>query len=388
MSERSFWPVDKVYEVEFEVFDSAGAPVTGLADGAFTKTLLKDGASSAQTVTVTEIGSGRYKASYTPNGNGRWHLHITHSVHNKRGWVDDLEVGVVGREIQVANSSVNDASATTTSFVTALTEAVNDFWKDSIVVFTSGALRGQTRRVTAYNGTTKALTVDTLTSAPANGVTFVLVPVGSGGSGASAASIADAVWDEARADHTSAGTFGQGAASVQGNVTGSVGSVATGGITAASFAAGAIDAAALAADAGTEIAAAVWDRATAALTTVGSIGKLLVDNVNATIGSRAAPGDAMTLADGAIAAAKVAAGAANKIADHVLRRSLATAAASSDGDALTFRSLLGAARKLVNRFRRNGTSLEIYAEDDTTIAATQTLTADASANPVVEVNTD
>lgn len=40
-----------------------------------------------------------------------------------------------------------------------------------------------------------------------------------------AAENADAVWDEARADHTTSGTFGQGAASVQGNVTGSVASV-------------------------------------------------------------------------------------------------------------------------------------------------------------------
>lgn len=40
-----------------------------------------------------------------------------------------------------------------------------------------------------------------------------------------AAGNADAVWDEARAGHVTAGTFGQGSASVQGNVTGSVGSV-------------------------------------------------------------------------------------------------------------------------------------------------------------------
>lgn len=123
-----------------------------------------------------------------------------------------------------------------------------------------------------------------------------------------ATEIAAAVWDEARASHTTAGTFGQGAASVQGNVTGSVasvtgavgsvtgavgsvtgnvggnvtgsvgsvtgavgsvtgnvggnvtgsvGSVATGGITAASIAADAIGASELAADAVAEIAAAV-----------------------------------------------------------------------------------------------------------------------------------
>lgn len=46
-----------------------------------------------------------------------------------------------------------------------------------------------------------------------------------GGSAPSAADVADAVWDEARAGHTTAGTFGQGVASVQGNVTGSVASV-------------------------------------------------------------------------------------------------------------------------------------------------------------------
>lgn len=44
----------------------------------------------------------------------------------------------------------------------------------------------------------------------------------------SAAVIADAIWDEARSGHTTSGSFGQGVASVQGNVTGSVGSVTSG----------------------------------------------------------------------------------------------------------------------------------------------------------------
>lgn len=67
------------------------------------------------------------------------------------------------------------------------------------------------------------------------------------------AEIADAIWDEARAGHVGAGTFGEGVASVQGSVTGSVvgavGSIGVGGIAAASFDAGAINAAAIAADA-------------------------------------------------------------------------------------------------------------------------------------------
>ena len=43
--------------------------------------------------------------------------------------------------------------------------------------------------------------------------------------GASAAAVADAVWDEARSGHVASGSFGQGVASVQGAVTGSVDSV-------------------------------------------------------------------------------------------------------------------------------------------------------------------
>lgn len=83
------------------------------------------------------------------------------------------------------------------------------------------------------------------------------------------ATIEDQVWDSVRASHVTAGTFGEGVASVQGdltgnvqndvlgdvagNVDGSVGSIASGGISNTSFAAGAIDAAALATDAAQEI---------------------------------------------------------------------------------------------------------------------------------------
>lgn len=81
------------------------------------------------------------------------------------------------------------------------------------------------------------------------------------------ATIADAVWDEARSGHSTAGSFGEGIASVQGNVTGSVasvtgavgsvtgavGSVGANGITASSIAADAIGASELATDAVTEI---------------------------------------------------------------------------------------------------------------------------------------
>lgn len=102
-----------------------------------------------------------------------------------------------------------------------------------------------------------------------------LAAAATGGSAPSAAVIADAVWDEARAGHVAAGSFGEGVASVQGNVTGSVASVAAGGITAASIATGAVDADALAADAVGEIADGVWDEALAGHLAAGSTGEAL-----------------------------------------------------------------------------------------------------------------
>ena len=84
----------------------------------------------------------------------------------------------------------------------------------------------------------------------------------------------------------------------------------------------------------------------------------------------------------------VKAATANKIADHTLRRSWTTAAASGDGDTLSFRSLLGAAAKLVNRVFISGTTMSICKSDDSTVLGTQTVTSDPSVNPVTEVDTN
>ena len=82
--------------------------------------------------------------------------------------------------------------------------------------------------------------------------------------------------------------------------------------------------------------------------------------------------------------------------DHILLRTdvydLALALltrAIADAEPLTnFRSLGGAIQKLVNRVRISGTSLEIYEADDTTISKTQSLSTSASADPIIEADTD
>lgn len=82
-----------------------------------------------------------------------------------------------------------------------------------------------------------------------------------------AAAIADAVWDEARSGHVTAGSFGEGVLvqTVNANAL-NTNSFSTGCISAAAIAANAIGATELAADAVTEIVDGVWANATRTLT--------------------------------------------------------------------------------------------------------------------------
>lgn len=77
-----------------------------------------------------------------------------------------------------------------------------------------------------------------------------------------------------------------------------------------------------------------------------------------------------------------------KGADITLRRSLASALASADGDAKSFRSLAGMVCKLVNRVARNGSDIEIYETDDATLLGSQAVTTDALADPITGVDTN
>jgi hypothetical protein len=77
---------------------------------------------------------------------------------------------------QQIDSTVIDASATTTTFITGLDSAVDDFYNDSMLVFTDGALAGQVRSIVDYVGATKTIILEeALTSAPVNGVAFTIV---------------------------------------------------------------------------------------------------------------------------------------------------------------------------------------------------------------------
>lgn len=70
---------------------------------------------------------------------------------------------------------VADAGNSATSVKTDLAETTTDYHKDALLLFTSGNLINQVKKVTAYNGTTKVLTVNAFTGAPATSDTFILL---------------------------------------------------------------------------------------------------------------------------------------------------------------------------------------------------------------------
>lgn len=150
---------------------------------------------------------------------------------------------------------------------------------------------------------------------------------------------------------------------------------------------------------------AIWDALTAALTTAGSIGKLLVDNVDATISSRLPTANitlssgkvtvgtnddktgyaigaggisAASFAAGAIDNAALAQSAGQEIADEILNRNIA------GGGSGNTRNVRNALRALRNKVSTSGGTLTVYQEDDTTEAWTAALTR-STVDPITEV---
>jgi hypothetical protein len=84
---------------------------------------------------------------------------------------DKLEANI----LLTIDSSVNDASATVASFDTNLTETTTDAYTGRELHMTSGSAAGEISKISAYNGTTKVITLSPgLKTAPANTDTFTI----------------------------------------------------------------------------------------------------------------------------------------------------------------------------------------------------------------------
>lgn len=134
----------------------------------------KDGGAFANTVNAPAAIAGV---------TGFYSLALT-SAELDAGWVhvwisnaamDDVHVQL-GMSGQPSGVVVADGSNTATTFKTDRPEASNDYWKDALLLFVSGALTGQVKKVSAFNASTDFITLSTaFTAAPTAGDRFLLV---------------------------------------------------------------------------------------------------------------------------------------------------------------------------------------------------------------------
>jgi len=85
---------EQVFE-DFTVVDENYDLITGLVDANFTADLFDpndDEVSTTVPVTVNELGSGHYRAIFTPNTVGTWYLVVYHATHFPWGKANNIPV--------------------------------------------------------------------------------------------------------------------------------------------------------------------------------------------------------------------------------------------------------------------------------------------------------
>lgn len=138
------------------------------------------------------------------------------------------------------------------------------------------------------------------------------------------------------------------------------------------------------------LASAVWDALTADYQVPGSFGEAMAAAGSAgDPWSTNIPGSYVAGQAGYIVGNQVLTEAdITKIADIVLRRATSNIEASSDGDALSLRSLYGMIAQGVHKTQISGASLTVTQSDDATVLGTRTITTDPASQPIVGLDTD
>lgn len=190
-------------------------------------------------------------------------------------------------------SGTADAGSTASTMVDAArTEAATDYWRGQALIMTSGANNGLARLITAFNAATDTITVSpAFPSAIGTGDTYDIFPATDAilaqltHTGATVPTVTTLTGHTAQTGDCFARLGAPAGASVSADIAGvqsDTNDIQT--RLPASLVSGRIDASVGAMSAAA--IQAIWDALTSALTTVGSIGKLIVDNLNAAISSR------------------------------------------------------------------------------------------------------
>lgn len=161
--------------IAFPLIDSNNRPAryTGLTLVTGDCKISKDGGAFSNTTNLpAEISLGRYSLALTATEmDADWVLVIV----SKAGYVDDWDM-FIGTSGNPTGTVVTNGSNTATSFCTDLSSSTTDFWKDCLLVFTTGTLAGQVKKISGYNGSTKFVTLaSAYTGTPSNTDRFILV---------------------------------------------------------------------------------------------------------------------------------------------------------------------------------------------------------------------
>lgn len=176
----------------------------------------------------------------------------------------------------------------------------------------------------------------------------------------SAATIADAVWDEARSGHVSAGSFGEGVASVQGNVTGNV----AGSVASVSGAVGSVTG-----NVGGNVAGSVASVSGAVGSVTGNVG----GNVTGSVGSLATQAKADVNAE---------------VLDVINIDTFAEPGQEAPGATVSLAKKIGYVYKLArNRKTQDATTFKLYADDASTVDQKATVSDDGTTTTVGELGT-
>jgi hypothetical protein len=181
MSYKQNQPLATLREVVFHLSDSAtGLPVTGATFSGAEIQIRKPGAvayvnaNAGQQTAVVEIGGGDYVytatvAEFDTAGPG-FALKV-----NKAGSLLFTNMDEIVRAFFFKSIT---GTLGASSFTTDRTEATTDFWKDVLVLSLDGANVGQVKKIGAYNGASKLMTLATglaFAAAPSNGDNFEII---------------------------------------------------------------------------------------------------------------------------------------------------------------------------------------------------------------------
>ena len=134
------WKINEGITERILVADTVGSPIAGLVDGDFNKELLREKASTAESLTITEMGSGFYYIDFTPTNTGFYEWTVSHDTYKPKGWWEYYEVGSASVDDvkTVVDSNATELAAQTLDITRILGLVQENFYIDTTVYNANG----------------------------------------------------------------------------------------------------------------------------------------------------------------------------------------------------------------------------------------------------------